>query len=517
MIKNIGNRLHQNTRGTILSTRNRKQLLKAAVSNRSNNFSITCINNNTTTTSTNTTNANTTNASGNIRKFELGVPNLKFPKLDLLHSERQTTKEDNAQDKPKTFQDRVSKAIGDDIKGIYMDIGATAPTDPRVLDAMLPLMTEMYGNPHSKTHMYGWNASEMVENARTHIANLIGASPKEVIFTSGATESNNLALKGVAHFYKNEKNHIITVQTEHKCVLDSCRHLEDEGFKVTYLPVQTNGLIDLAKLEEAITDKTIMVSVMTVNNEIGVIQPIKEIGKICKKKGVFFHTDAAQALGKIPIDVEDMGIDLMSMSGHKIYGPKGIGALYVRKRKPRVKLHPLINGGGQEFGKRSGTLPAPLCVGFGEAARAAQEEMERDYYHVKALAERLFNGIREKCEHIQLNGDPVHRYPGNVNISFKFIEGESLLMALNTVALSSGSACTSESLEPSYVLRALGVEEDMAHTSLRFGLGRFTTEEEVDYVIEKTAKEVKRLLEMSPLFEMYQEGIDLSKIEWALH
>lgn len=458
------------------------------------------------------------------QQLHIGETQFKFPKFDptklpkpIVATPTTSNNNDNNIHDPLSLQERVNNAIGDDIKGIYLDAGATTPTDPRVLDAMMPLMTELYGNPHSRTHMYGWSTSELVENARKNIADLIGAGPKEIVFTSGATESNNLALKGVAHFYKGEKNHIITVQTEHKCVLDSCRHLEDEGFKVTYLPVKENGLIDLATLEEAITDKTVLVSVMVVNNEIGVIQPIKEIGQLCKRKGVFFHTDAAQALGKIPLNVEEMGIDLMSMSGHKIYGPKGIGALYVRKRKPRVKLHPLINGGGQEFGKRSGTLAAPLCVGFGEAARIAAEEMERDYHHVQRLAERLFNGIKERCEHIELNGDPNHRYPGNVNISFRFIEGESLLMALNTVALSSGSACTSESLEPSYVLRALGVEEDMAHTSLRFGLGRFTTEEEVDYVVDKTAKEVQRLLEMSPLYEMFQEGIDFKTIEWAHH
>jgi len=474
-------------------------------------------------TTTTITKNNNNNSNNNI---EIGEK-LQFNSFDMKSNilsqykkniaEQQQKNQAAAASEAKTLQDRISQSIGEEIKGVYMDTGATSPTDPRVLDSMMPLMTENYGNPHSKTHMYGWNASQMVEDARASIGQLIGASAKEIVFTSGATESNNLAIKGVANFYKKEKNHIITVQTEHKCILDSCRHLEDEGFRVTYLPVQTNGLIDLAQLEEAITDKTVLVSVMAVNNEIGTVQPLKQIGQLCKKKGVFFHTDAAQAFGKIPLDVEDMGIDMMSISGHKIYGPKGVGALYIRKRKPRVKLHPIINGGGQEFGKRSGTLAAPLCVGLGKAADIAREEMERDYHHVQALSERLYNGIKARCEHIQLNGDPTHRYPGNVNISFKFIEGESLLMALNTVALSSGSACTSESLEPSYVLRALGVEEDMAHTSLRFGLGRFTTEEEVDYVVDKTAKEVQRLLELSPLFEMFQEGVDVSKIEWSHH
>lgn len=398
-----------------------------------------------------------------------------------------------------------------------MDTGATTPTDPRVLDAMMPFLTEVYGNPHSRTHEFGWDSEKAVELARKQVADLIGANPKEIVFTSGATESNNTAIKGVASFYKDKKNHIITIQTEHKCVLDTCRHLEEQGFKVTYLPVKKNGLVDLEELEKAITPETALVSVMMVNNEIGVLQPIKEIGALCRKRKVFLHTDAAQAFGKVPINVDEMNIDLMSISGHKIYGPKGVGALYVRRKQPRVRIHPIINGGGQEGGRRSGTLAAPLCVGLGEAARIASEEMERDHQHVSRLAQKLISTLRERCDHIILNGDENMRYPGNVNISFEFVEGESLLMALNTVALSSGSACTSASLEPSYVLRALGVNEEVAHTSLRFGIGRFTTEEEVDYVIEKITSEVTRLRELSPLYEMFKEGIDISKIEWNEH
>jgi cysteine desulfurase len=403
------------------------------------------------------------------------------------------------------------------VHGIYFDFQATTPIDPRVLDAMMPYFTERFGNPHSRTHEYGWNAEAAVENARKEIAMVIGASPKEITFTSGATESNNAALKGVARFYRNRKNHIITTQTEHKCVLDTARHLESEGFEVTYLPVQKNGIIDLEQLKKAIKPTTSLVSVMAVNNEIGVIQPIKEIGKICREHGVFFHSDCAQAFGKIPLNVDEMNIDLMSISGHKIYGPKGIGALYVRKRQPRVRLVPIINGGGQERGLRSGTLAPPLCVGMGEAARICREEMQRDYEHVNKLMQRLYKGITEKIEKVELNGDLKMRYPGNLNLSFAFVEGESLLMALKNIALSSGSACTSASLEPSYVLKALGVSEDLAHTSLRFGIGRFTTEEEVDYVIEECVKHVARLRELSPLYEMYKEGIDISKIQWSAH
>jgi len=399
---------------------------------------------------------------------------------------------------------------------IYLDYQATTPMDPRVLEAMLPYFTYKFGNPHSRSHSYGWEAEEGVEKARGQVAKLIGADEKEVIFTSGATESNNLAIRGVAEFYKDRKNHIVTTVTEHKCVLDTCRHLEQAGFEVTYLPVQKNGLVDLEVLKNAITDKTVVVSVMAVNNEIGVIQPLEEIGKICREKKVFFHTDAAQAAGKIHLDVEKMNIDLMSISGHKIYGPKGIGALYVR-RKPRVRLVPLIVGGGQERGFRSGTLPTPLCVGLGEAAEICLKEMDGEAKRLKKLQERMLKGLNDKLAEIVINGDLEHRIPGNLNISFAYVEGESLMMGIKGLSVSSGSACTSASLEPSYVLRALGVEEEMAHTSLRIGLGRFTTEQEVDTAVDELVRHVNKLRAMSPLWEMAQEGIDLKSIEWAAH
>lgn len=397
-----------------------------------------------------------------------------------------------------------------------MDYQATTPMDPRVLAKMLPYFIEKFGNPHSRSHAYGWETEEAVDIARSHIASLINTSEKEIIFTSGATESNNLALKGVAHFYKDKKNHIITVVTEHKCVLDACRHLEQEGFEVTYLPVQKNGLIDLNVLKAAIKDSTLLVSVMVVNNEIGVIQPVEQIGRLCREKGVFFHCDAAQAFGKIPLDVESMNIDLMSISGHKIYGPKGIGALYVRRR-PRVRLEPIISGGGQERGMRSGTLPTPLCVGLGEAAALAKVEMGSDTEHVRRLNNKFLKEIMENIPDVYLNGDREQRYPGNINLSFAYIEGESMIMAIKDLAVSSGSACTSASLEPSYVLRALGVNEELAHTSIRFGIGRFTTEEEIDFAINLVKNSINRLREMSPLWEMVQEGVDISKIEWAGH
>jgi len=399
---------------------------------------------------------------------------------------------------------------------IYLDYQATTPMDPRVLEKMLPYFSGKFGNPHSRSHAYGWETEEAVQIARENIAALIHANEKEIIFTSGATESNNLALKGVAHFYKDKKNHIITVVTEHKCVLDSCRHLEQEGFEVTYLPVQKNGLLDLDVLRAAIKDTTLMVSVMAINNEIGVIQPLEEIGRICRDKGVFFHTDAAQAFGKIPLDVEAMNIDLMSISAHKIYGPKGIGALYVRRR-PRVRLEPLINGGGQERGMRSGTLSPALCVGFGEAAAIARSEMGKDVEHVRRLANKFLKAVMDEIPDVYLNGDREKRYPGNINLSFAYIEGESMIMAIKDLAVSSGSACTSASLEPSYVLRALGVNEELAHTSIRFGIGRFTTDEEIDYAIKLVTGSIHRLREMSPLWEMVQEGVDISKIEWAGH
>ncbi|MGZ5910353.1 MAG: IscS subfamily cysteine desulfurase, partial [Reyranella sp.] len=396
------------------------------------------------------------------------------------------------------------------------DYQATTPMDPRVLEAMMPYFTYKFGNPHSRSHSYGWEAEEGVEKARAQVAKLIGADEKEVIFTSGATESNNLAIRGVAEFYKDRKNHIVTTVTEHKCVLDTCRHLEQQGFEVTYLPVQKNGLIDLDALRAAITDKTVVVSIMAVNNEIGVIQPLTEIGKICREKKTFFHTDAAQAAGKIPLDVEAMNIDLMSISGHKIYGPKGIGALYVR-RKPRVRLVPLIVGGGQERGFRSGTLPTPLCVGLGEAAEICMKEMDAESKRLTKLQARMLKGLNDKLTDIHVNGDLEHRIPGNLNIGFAFVEGESLMMGIKGLSVSSGSACTSASLEPSYVLRALGVEEDMAHTSLRIGLGRFTTEQEVDTAVDELVHHVKKLRAMSPLWEMAQEGVDIKSIEWAAH
>ena len=399
---------------------------------------------------------------------------------------------------------------------IYLDYQATTPMDPRVLEAMMPYFTYKFGNPHSRSHSYGWEAEEGVEKARGQIAKLIGADEKEVIFTSGATESNNLAIRGVAEFYKDRKNHIVTTVTEHKCVLDTCRHLEQQGFEVTYLPVQKNGLIDLDALRAAITDKTVVVSIMAVNNEIGVIQPLTEIGKICREKKTFFHTDAAQAAGKIPLDVEAMNIDLMSISGHKIYGPKGIGALYVR-RKPRVRLVPLIVGGGQERGFRSGTLPTPLCVGIGEAAEIAMKEMDAESKRLTKLQARMLKGLNDKLTDIHVNGDLEHRIPGNLNIGFAYVEGESLMMGIKGLSVSSGSACTSASLEPSYVLRALGVEEDMAHTSLRIGLGRFTTEQEVDTAVDELVHHVNKLRAMSPLWEMAQEGVDIKSIEWAAH
>jgi cysteine desulfurase len=402
-------------------------------------------------------------------------------------------------------------------KPIYLDYQATTPCAPEVVSKMLPFFMENFGNPHSRNHAFGWSAEEAVENARFEIGKVIHAPTKDIIFTSGATESNNLAIKGVVDFYKNDKkNHIITLVTEHKCVLDTCRHLEQEGVRVTYLPVQPNGIVDLNLLEKEITEQTILVSIMAVNNEIGVIQHLKDIGKLCRSKNVFFHTDAAQAFGKIPLNVDEMNIDLLSISAHKIYGPKGIGALYVR-RKPRVRLKPIIHGGGQERGMRSGTLSPALCVGFGEAARIANERMDQDLKHVNALHKRLWDGLSTSLNNIYLNGDSIQRYHGNANISFAYVEGEGLMMGIKDLAVASGSACTSASLEPSYVLQALGVEDEMAHTSIRFGIGRYTTIEEIDYAIEHVTTAVKKLRELSPLWEMAQEGIDLKSIEWAAH
>lgn len=399
------------------------------------------------------------------------------------------------------------------MKNLYFDYQATTPMDKRVLDKMMLTMTEEFGNAHSKNHIFGWKAEEFVEEARKNIADVINADPKDIIFTSGATESNNLAIKGVARFNKAEKNHIITVKTEHKCVLESCRYLEKkEGFNVTYLNVGNDGLINLDELKNAITDKTVMVSVMGVNNEIGVIQSLKEIGKICREKGVYFHTDCAQAFGKIPLDVEEMSIDLMSISGHKIYGPKGIGALYIR-RKPHVKIEAIINGGGQERGLRSGTLAVPLIVGFGEAAKIAKNEMKSDADRIAKLADKMIKEFTS-MEEVELNGSKEHRWLGCLNFSFKGIEGESLMMATKDIAVSSGSACTSGDLEPSYVIKAIGVSDEFTHSSIRIGLGRFTTEEEVDYIIESYKREVTRLRQMSPLWEMMKNGTDLSKVKW---
>lgn len=399
---------------------------------------------------------------------------------------------------------------------VYLDYQATTPTDPRVVEAMLPYFTERFGNPHSRNHAYGWESEEAVDKAREQIAHIIGADAREIVFTSGATESNNLALKGIAEFYKDRKDHIITAVTEHKCVLDTCRYLEHRGLKVTYLPVQKNGLVDLDVLDAAITDRTAVVSIMAANNEIGVIQPIREIGALCRRRGVFFHTDAAQAVGKIPIDVNEMNIDLLSISGHKIYGPKGIGALFVR-RKPRVRLAAMIHGGGQERGMRSGTLATPLVVGLGEACAIAEREMAEEAVRLRGLRDRFMERINERLPEVYLNGDLESRLPGNLNLSFAYVEGEGLMMGIKDIALSSGSACTSASLEPSYVLRALGVGEDLAHTSLRIGFGRFTTDEDVDFAADRIIEEVEKLRAMSPLWEMAQEGIDISKIEWAAH
>jgi len=390
----------------------------------------------------------------------------------------------------------------------YLDMQATTPVDPRVLDAMLPWFQSQFGNPHSRSHAYGWDAEDATEEARERIASLINADPKEIFFTSGATESNNMAVKGVADFYGAKKKHIITTQTEHKCVLASCRRLEvEKGWDVTYLGVDKDGIIDVAELEAAIRPDTALVSVMHVNNEIGVVQPMEEIGKICAAKKVFFHTDAAQSVGKMPVDVKALNISLMSLSAHKMYGPKGIGALYVR-RKPRVRLRAVIDGGGQERGMRSGTLPTPIIVGFGMAAEVAKREMANDMAHVDRLYRRMHSKIAERLPSITLNGSASQRYNGNVNLSFAGVEGESLLMSLaKTTAVSSGSACTSASLEPSYVLRAIGVDEELAHTSLRFGLGRFTTEEEVDRTVDNLITEVERLRDMSPLWELEMEAL----------
>ncbi|MDH0202270.1 IscS subfamily cysteine desulfurase [Comamonas aquatica] len=398
---------------------------------------------------------------------------------------------------------------------IYLDYGATTPCDPRVVDAMIPWLREHFGNAASRSHAWGWEAEEAIEKARTQVAELINADPREIVWTSGATESDNLAIKGAAHFYQGKGKHLITVKTEHKAVLDTMRELERQGFEVTYLDVQENGLLDLDVFKAAIRPDTILVSVMAVNNEIGVIQDLNTIGNLCREKGIIFHVDAAQATGKMPLDMQTMPIDLMSLASHKSYGPKGIGALYVR-RKPRVRLEAQMHGGGHERGMRSGTLPTHQIVGMGEAFRIAKEEMQQDFDHAKRLQQRLLEGLKD-IEQVFVNGDMQHRVPHNLNISFNYVEGESLIMGIKGLAVSSGSACTSASLEPSYVLRALGRSDELAHSSLRMTIGRFTTEEEIDYAIATIRKNVEKLRELSPLWEMYKDGVDLSTIQWAAH
>src|SRR5437660_682579 len=409
---------------------------------------------------------------------------------------------------------------------IYLDNNATTRCDPRVVEAMLPYFTEVYGNAASRNHPFGWEAEKAVNKARAQIARLVGArvdskggdeNATEIIFTSGATESNNLAIKGVAAMYRKKGNHVITQLTEHKAVIDPCKRLEREGFQVTYLPVDKYGQVSAQQVAEAMTDKTILVSIMAANNEIGTLQPIKDIGKVCKAKGVLFHTDAVQAAGKVPLDVEEMGIDLLSLSAHKIYGPKGVGALYVRRKGPRVRLDPIIDGGGHERGMRSGTLAVPNIVGLGMACELCRKELDAETKRLIGLRTRLKNGIESKLEDVYLNGHPTERLPGNMNLSFAYVEGEALMMGIKDVAVSSGSACTSASLEPSYVLKALGVGDELAHSSLRFGLGRFNTEEEVDFVIDDVVRAVNHLREMSPLYEMAKQGIDLKTVQWAVH
>ena len=400
---------------------------------------------------------------------------------------------------------------------IYMDYHATTPVDPRVLEAMLPYFTETFGNAASRNHPFGWQAEEAVEKARKQVADLIGANAKEIIFTSGATESNNLAIKGVAEMYREKGNHIITCVTEHKAVIDTCKKLEKQGYRVTYLPVQKDGRISLDELRAAIGDKTILITIMTANNEIGIIQPIAEIGAIAKEKGIIFHTDAVQAAGKVPFSVNELKVDLASISAHKMYGPKGVGALFVRRRNPRVLLSEQINGGGHERGMRSGTLNVPGIVGLGAAAALCKAEMAQDTERLRQLRDYLNEQLHKNLDELYINGSMEHRLPHNLNISFAYVEGESLLMGINDVAVSSGSACTSASLEPSYVLKALGAGDDLAHSSIRFGLGRWTTKEEVDYVVDKLTNVVKRLREMSPLYEMVKEGVDLSKMQWVAH
>jgi cysteine desulfurase len=401
---------------------------------------------------------------------------------------------------------------------IFMDNHSTTPMDPRVLETMLPYFVEKFGNSASRNHAFGWEAEEAVENARKQIAHLIHADSKEIVFTSGATESDNLAIKGVVEMYHEKGDHIITSSTEHRAVLDTCKALESKrGVKVTYLPVDKAGMVSPEDVRNAITEKTILITIMMANNEIGTINPIKDIGKVAKEKGVLFHCDATQGVGKIPVDVQDMGIDLMSFSAHKLYGPKGIGALYVRKKAPRVRIAAQMDGGGHERGMRSGTLPVPMIVGFGKAVELCEQEMPTESKRLSAMRDRLQTAITGKLEEVYLNGHPIQRLPNNLNLSFAYVEGESLLMGLKEIALSSGSACTSATLEPSYVLRALGVGSDLAHSSIRFGLGRFNTDEEVDYTAKRIIEVVTKLREMSPLYEMAKEGIDLKSVQWAAH
>ena len=399
---------------------------------------------------------------------------------------------------------------------VYLDYSATTPVDPRVAEKMIPYLCEKFGNPASRSHAYGWEAEKAVEEARAEVARYINADPREIVWTSGATEADNLAIKGVAHFYKDKGKHLITVKTEHKAVLDSMRHLETEGFEVTYMDVEENGLLDLAKLEAAIRPDTTLVSVMAVNNEIGVIQDIAAIGEMCRRHGVLYHCDATQAVGKMDLDTEKLKIDLMSLSGHKVYGPKGIGALYVR-RKPRVRIEPQIHGGGHERGMRSGTLPTHQIVGMGEAYRLARLEQAEEIKRIAALRDRLKDGIEKNIPEIVINGDMEHRVCSNLNVSFNFIEGESLMMAVKDLAVSSGSACTSASLEPSYVLKSLGRSDELAHSSIRFTLGRFTTEEKIDFAVKLLTEKVAKLRELSPLWEMHQQGIDMAQVKWSEH
>ncbi len=400
---------------------------------------------------------------------------------------------------------------------VYLDNNATTPVDPQVLEAMLPYFTEKFGNAASRSHSFGWEAEEGVEHARQQIASVINADPKEIVFTSGATESDNIALKGVAAMYADQGKHIITQVTEHKAVIDPAKYLEQQGYRVTFLPVDKHGLIDLDQLKDALRDDTILVSIMHGNNEIGTLQRVAEIGQLCKEKGVLFHTDACQTFGKVPIDVQEMGIDLLSCSAHKIYGPKGVGALYARRRRPRVRCEPVIHGGGHERGMRSGTLNVPLIVGFGQAAELCQTHMEAESKRLSLLRDRLRDGILSQLDEVAVNGHPVDRTPTNMNISFAYVEGESLMMGFNDLAVSSGSACTSASLEPSYVLKALGVGDELAHSSIRFSVGRFNTEEEIDHAIKRVVETVNKLREMSPLYELAKEGVDLSKVEWTAH